>query len=283
MAYLQSLIRAAILASAMASSSSTARDGGISAGSAAPPLLGNTGSPSYASEPANSACSSCHLQDGRGQHTGANLAGLCAEYIVEQVMELGSGRRTSSDQRSVLSASVMASSHQPASDVLDAAAEHFSRLTDVAPIKVMETPVSHQLRASDLDWFQPTAGPVPSSGPQIVEALTLTSAAGDADSRTTAYVPLASVKRGALLALGTSRHLPACQSCHGKALSGLGFVPPLRGRSPSYLARQLWDIKTGRRHGAAVAAMQLVALHLSPKDITDVSSYLGSLTPNGSP
>ena len=41
----------------------------------------------------------------------------------------------------------------------------------------------------------------------------------------------------------------ACAGCHGPDLMGTADVPPIAGRSPSYLARQLYDFSRG--HGTA--------------------------------
>ena len=40
-----------------------------------------------------------------------------------------------------------------------------------------------------------------------------------------------------------------CAVCHGANLEGIGPVPALAGRSPSYATRQLFDMKTGARRG----------------------------------
>ena len=44
--------------------------------------------------------------------------------------------------------------------------------------------------------------------------------------------------------------MTACTVCHGADLNGLAIVPGLRGCSPSYIARQLVDMKEGKRRGA---------------------------------
>jgi cytochrome c553 len=53
----------------------------------------------------------------------------------------------------------------------------------------------------------------------------------------------------------------------------------LAGRSPAYLARELWDIKSGARNGAAVAQMEAPAKGLSAAQVRDVAAYIGSLDP----
>src|SRR5262249_36177039 len=69
-----------------------------------------------------------------------------------------------------------------------------------------------------------------------------------------AYVPPGSLRRGEALvvngATASGTKVTACTVCHGGDLRGLGPVPTLAGRSPSYLARQLYDMKVGNRNGA---------------------------------
>jgi len=65
-----------------------------------------------------------------------------------------------------------------------------------------------------------------------------------------AYAPVGSIKRGeALATTGGNGKTIACNICHGPDLKGIGSVPNLAGRSPSYLARQIYDIKLGTRKG----------------------------------
>jgi cytochrome c553 len=59
----------------------------------------------------------------------------------------------------------------------------------------------------------------------------------------------------------------ACVSCHGADLRSLGEVPRLAGQMPTYLARQMWDIKFGSRTGIGVTPMINVVAKLKPNDI----------------
>jgi cytochrome c553 len=99
---------------------------------------------------------------------------------------------------------------------------------------------------------------------------------GDPLTGAIAYVPRGAIKRGEDLVRHGAR---ACTSCHGASLKGLGNVPPLAGRNPQYLSRQLWDIKSGARGGPAVALMQQPMEAISADQIVDVVAYLTSLTP----
>jgi cytochrome c553 len=54
-------------------------------------------------------------------------------------------------------------------------------------------------------------------------------------------------------------------------------VPPLRGRSPSYIARQLFDFQQGTRHGTWAPLMRGVVATLDGDDMIDLAAYLASL------
>ena len=56
-------------------------------------------------------------------------------------------------------------------------------------------------------------------------------------------------------------------------------VPSLAGRSPSYLAREIYDIQQGARTGSNsnVPLMKMVVTNLLPDDIVNITAYLASL------
>jgi cytochrome c553 len=58
---------------------------------------------------------------------------------------------------------------------------------------------------------------------------------------------------------------------------GLGNVPGIAGRSPSYMMRQLWDMKQGTRNGLQAQLMQPVIANLSMDEMTDIVAYLASV------
>jgi cytochrome c553 len=62
-------------------------------------------------------------------------------------------------------------------------------------------------------------------------------------------------------------------------LKGLGTIPNLAGRSPSYLARQMYDLKLGTRRGAMSALMKPVVANLTDTDIVDLIAYISSRQP----
>jgi len=94
-----------------------------------------------------------------------------------------------------------------------------------------------------------------------------------------AYVPPGSLKKGESLVTTGEGKVTACTVCHGADLRGLGPVPSLAGRSPSYLARQLYDMQHGNRTGTWTPLMAAVVTNLGPDDLLTASAYLASLEP----
>jgi cytochrome c553 len=93
-----------------------------------------------------------------------------------------------------------------------------------------------------------------------------------------AYVPVGSIANGKALAGGSGKTI-ACGVCHGPGLKGLGEVPGIAGRDPTYLVRQLYDMQQGRRKGDAMALMKGVVDRLAIDDMIALSAYIASLQP----
>jgi cytochrome c553 len=95
-----------------------------------------------------------------------------------------------------------------------------------------------------------------------------------------AYVPEGSLAAGeALVTKGGPGRTLACASCHGPKLTGLGDIPPLAGRPPSYIVRQLWAFQSGTRAGELSAGMKPVVVNLTADEMLDIAAYLASLPP----
>ena len=67
-----------------------------------------------------------------------------------------------------------------------------------------------------------------------------------------AYVPPGSIKKGEALVTTGDGKVTACTACHGPTCAGSAGAA-LAGRSPSYLARQLYDMQHGNRPGLDAA------------------------------
>ena len=96
-------------------------------------------------------------------------------------------------------------------------------------------------------------------------------------SGTIAYVPVGSIKKGeALVKTGGNGKTVACGNCHGADLMGMGPVPGIGGRSPSYLARQMFDMQAGARNGEWTQLMKPVVAKLTNEDLVNIVAYVSS-------
>ena len=94
-----------------------------------------------------------------------------------------------------------------------------------------------------------------------------------------AYVPPGSVKKGEALATSGSK-VTQCAVCHGSDLEGVGPVPGIAGRSPSYITRQLFDMQAGTRKGLWADLMKPVVDKLTTEDMLNLAAYMASRGPN---
>jgi cytochrome c553 len=94
-----------------------------------------------------------------------------------------------------------------------------------------------------------------------------------------ANVPPELLERGRVLAMqgDAERRIPACASCHGKALTGVTpNLPGLLGLPRDYLNAQLGAWRTGQRRALAPDCMAEIARRLSPEDLSAVTAFLAS-------
>ena len=90
-----------------------------------------------------------------------------------------------------------------------------------------------------------------------------------------AFVPPGSLSKGATLAKRGDSQARPCVSCHGPALTGTAVAPPIAGRSPTYLFRQLYAFKAGARNGTLAEPMKSVVGQLSTQDMIALAAYVG--------
>ncbi len=93
-------------------------------------------------------------------------------------------------------------------------------------------------------------------------------------------MPVGSLAKGeALVTSGGAGKTVACGACHGPDLKGLGPLPSIAGRSPSYMFRQLYDFKHGARTREWSPLMVQVVSNLYQEDMLAIVAYLASLDP----
>jgi cytochrome c553 len=231
--------------------------------------------------PAVLACAYCHLPDGAGRPENASLAGLPAGYIIEQVAAFRSGARRSAWTGANRPTDLMRASAEHAdAEEITAAAAYFSRLRLAPRFRVVEA--THVPVTTVAGWlYVPLAG----AGTEPI-GLRIIEVAEDQERHELrdpavgyiAYVPEGSIDRGRKIAAGAGP-APACATCHGIYLRGVGLIPPIAGRSPTYILRQLLAFSTGTRATAAGAAMAPVVADMGLDDMVAVAAYVASRGP----
>ena len=92
--------------------------------------------------------------------------------------------------------------------------------------------------------------------------------------------PLGSIDKGRqLVDSGANGKTAPCGICHGPGLNGVGPIPGLAGRSPSYIVRQLWDFQHGVRTGPWSPLMAPNVINLTLDDMVALAAYAASLPP----
>lgn len=227
------------------------------------------------------ACAYCHLPNGAGRPENADLAGLSASYLKAQIAAFRADQRVGSEPKRAPQTNMIALAKELTESEIDEAATYFASLAPVSFVKVVETATVP--RTVEAGWMLRKA-PGTSTEPignRIVELAVDLNRFENRDSRAPyiAYVPPGSLARGAALVAsgGSGRTLP-CAPCHGTDLNGLADVPRIAGRSPSYLFRQLYDLRGAKRTGAASALMQPVVAKLSDADMVAIAAYLANRT-----
>ncbi len=236
----------------------------------------------YGRKPDVLACGHCHRADGAGGPENSSLAGLPAAYIKQQVVDMKSGARKSSVPQRIPMALMLSVSRAVTDDEVAQAAAYFSSLKPKRHIKVIEADTVPKTYVAWLIFAVSNDGGREPIGRRIVEVPDDLDHFEAYDSRAefTAYVPVGSVEKGeALVTSGGAGKTVQCGICHGADLRGLGPIPGIAGRSPSYIVRQLYDFKHGGRTGPWSPLMTRVVANLGEDDLVSLAAYLASLEP----
>jgi cytochrome c553 len=227
------------------------------------------------------ACGFCHLVNGQGRPENASLAGLPAAYIIQQMADFKNGDRKSAEPRMGPPNAMIQDARAATDDDIRTAAEYFSSFPYKKWIRVVESQQVPKTRIAG-SMHVPTNDGAEPLGRRIIE---IPEDVGrtelrDASSGFVAYVPIGSIARGMELArTGGNGKTVACGTCHGADLKGLGPVPPLAGRSPSYTVRQLFDMQQGVRKGPWSALMKAAVEKLTIDDMIALAAFTASREP----
>jgi cytochrome c553 len=228
------------------------------------------------------ACAFCHYPNGQGRPENAALAGLSASYIARQMEDIKNGLRRSAQPAMLAPASMLPSAVHVSSEEIESAAAYFSSLPYRPWIRVVETDTVPRTEVAGISMLAPIVdGGTENIGDRIIEVpedSSLTRLRDDAQGFI-AYVPPGSVAKGDSLVHAAKGDRIPCDSCHGPQFKGTEIAPPLAGRSPGYLFRQLFDIRQGTRTGPAAAPMQQEVAKMTDAEMLSIVAYLASLRP----
>jgi cytochrome c553 len=226
-------------------------------------------------------CGLCHLVNGKGRPENASVSGLPVAYFLQQLEDFRNDLRKSADSRKA-NTNVMTNIAKGMSpDEMKAAAEYFAQIPWNTPwIKVVESATVAKTRSAGGMWMSLENNETEPIGTRIMEMPANNELVElrdyHAEGSFVAYVPPGSVKKGEAIANSGSK-VTRCSVCHGADLQGMGPVPGIAGRSPSYIARQLHDMQSGTRNGPWVILMKPVLEKMTGDDILNVTAYVSSL------
>jgi len=225
------------------------------------------------------ACAYCHLPNGAGRPENAGLAGLTPDYIAQQVANFRNGARQGSEPRRGPQTLMVSIAKAVTDAEVAQAAAYFAALKPESFVRVVESATAPRSYVAGSMMATLEGGGTEPTGDRIVEVPEELERAENRDPLTpyVAYVPVGSLKRGAELVLtGAGGKTLQCATCHGPGLKGLGDIPRITGRSPSYTMRQLYDIRAGKR---TAPLMTVVVARLSDEEMIAIAAYLAGLPP----
>jgi len=244
-----------------------------------PPLPGIV---AHGNKPGVMACGYCHRAEGTGGPENASLAGLPAAYIIQQMADFKSGARVTALPLRAPQKNMMALSKVATTPEVEEAAAYFSSLKLKPIMRVVETDMAPKTEVEGWHLCDLKNGEKEPIGQRIIEVPEDLQQFISRDSRShfVAYVPPGSIEKGKSLAMtGNAGRTVQCTICHGPDLRGLGPIPGIAGRSPSYLVRQLYDFQHGTRAGLGSALMKPTVEKLTTEDMIALASYAASLPP----
>jgi cytochrome c553 len=232
------------------------------------------------------ACAFCHLPAGQGRPENSALAGLPEAYIRQQLIDYRSGKRKAMGPEQYLPGPNMVKVAKALTDKeIDESAKYFSQQKLRRRVYVME---SLRIPRAERDaWLYYEHGGTEDLDGRLLEVTQDLTRHEYRDDRLEylVYVPPGAVNRGKKL-VTTGKRLAddtaktvVCSQCHLANLKGTDTIPPIAGRTPTYLLRQMLAFRNGLRVNEASPQMNAVVENLTLEEMIDVVAYLASLPP----
>lgn len=228
------------------------------------------------------ACGFCHRAEGTGGPENASLAGLPMAYIIRQMEDYKSGARSTAVAKRAPQALMIRAAKAISEEDVRSAAAYFSALKPRRNIRVVESDSAPTTFVAN--WFLAVSSSATREplGQRILEVPDDLDRFDSRDTRVTfsAYVPVGSIEKGRALVAGRdAARTPACATCHGADMRGVDAIPSIAGRSPTYMVRQLYELKAGVRAGSGAQPMKEVVANLGDADMIAIAAYLATLDP----
>ena len=228
------------------------------------------------------ACALCHYPNGKGRPENANPAGLPMDYLVQQMHDLRDGLRQGSEPRKTNYVTMINIAKGMTEEEIEASASYFASMAWTPWIRVVETDTVPKTRIQGgmylrLEGAEAGTEPIGNRIIETPENTEHTEVLRDPRSGFIAYVPVGAVAKGENLVRTGGGKTVQCSFCHGEDLHGIGSVPGIAARSPSYLVRQLYDMQQGTRRGNMAALMGSVVANLTAEDMVNIAAYTASL------
>lgn len=232
-------------------------------------------------KPAVMACAYCHTPTGQGRPENSALAGLPEAYFKEQLRDWKSGKRKPTGPEAYLpSVNMQKIAKAMTDEEIDASAKYFAQQKLRRRVYVLES--LRIPRAERAAWIYEEVGGTEDLEDRLLEVTNELVRHERRDDRLEymAYAPPGSIARGKrLVVTGDGGKTQACATCHLANLKGTDKIPPIAGRSPTYLLRQLLAFRNGTRANEASVQMNPVVEKLTLNEMIDIVAYLGSLSP----
>jgi cytochrome c553 len=227
------------------------------------------------------ACAFCHTPTGQGRPENSALAGLPEAYIKEQLEAFRDGKRPPIGPEVYVPSHIMQTVAEALTDEeIEASAKYFAQQKLARRHYVVEG--INIPRAEPAFWVYKEVDGTEDLGERLLEvAPDITRhERRDPKMQYTVYAPPGSLMRGKSLAnTGDKGKTQICSTCHLTRLEGTDKIPPIAGRSPTYLLRQLIAFKNGARTNEAAKQMDAVVEKLELEDMVALAAWVGSLYP----
>jgi cytochrome c553 len=229
------------------------------------------------------ACSLCHYPNGKGRPENAPVAGLPVSYFIQQMQDFKTDKRKSADPRKGNTNIMITIAKGMTDEEIRQSAEYFGSMPWSQWITVKEVSTVPKTRIAGGMFLDLADGMTEPIGNRIIETpehTERTETLRDPRAGFIAYVPMGSIKAGqTLVTTGGGGKTVACATCHGADLKGMGPVPGIAGRSPSYTVRQMFDMQAGTRNGEWTTLMKPVVAKLTDTELLQIAAYTASLKP----